>query len=187
MASRRRQSQLDVGPALDAISLLVGPSEFLSGQVPARFQPDPRATAAWKRVRRQALRRDRGRCLVCGAAADDVDHRVELIDGGAAYDLANLQSLCGKCHDAKSSEARYQRSVRAGATWGRMSVCPRCRGSGRCALCDEPAHGCTFCLGVRVVPERVGDGGDVPSQFVLALVGSSAWEGAVRPGPAPDV
>lgn len=125
--------------------------------------------------------------MVCGAAADDVDHRVELIDGGEAYDLANLQSLCGKCHDAKSSEARYQRSVRAGAAWGRMSVCPRCLGSGRCALCDEPAHGCTFCLGVRVVPEWVGYGGDAPSQFVLALVGSSAWEGAVRPSRTSDV
>ena len=156
-----------------------GPSVFLPGRVPPRYQPDPRATGRWRKVRSQALERDSSRCVRCGEPATDVDHRVELIDGGAPYDLTNLQSLCEACHDAKSSEARYERARRASPSWERMTECPRCSGGGRCATCTTPPHPCGVCLGVRVVPETRATELALPSQAELAEVSARAWEGAV--------
>lgn len=182
MARRRRQSRFEIVSPDPPLTLLVAPNEFLPGCVPLHFQPDPRATSAWRRVRRAVLKRDGFRCVECGGAGDEVDHRVELIDGGAPFDPTNLRTLCAACHDTKSSEARYARAARAGNAWGRMAECPRCRGSGQCPRCTVPAHSCTTCLGVRVIPESAAARQDLPSQQLLALVGPTAWCGAVRPG-----
>ena len=63
--------------------------------------------AAWRRLRRLALARDLGLCASClrqgrTIAAVCVDHiRPRAQDG--SDDLDNLQSLCGPCHDAKST------------------------------------------------------------------------------------
>jgi 5-methylcytosine-specific restriction enzyme A len=160
---------------------VVGPSTFLPGRIPPRFQPDPRATAEWRRLRKAVLARDHFLCRSCGSAASDVDHRVELIDGGAPYDPENLQALCEACHDAKSSESRYRRATRAASSWGRMALCPRCSGTGRCVDCLATPHACTSCLGVRFIPEYCAQRGEIPSQAVVAQVSSLAWAGADPP------
>lgn len=175
---RRHQTSLPIGTEDDGTGLTAGPSIFRPGQTPRRFQPDPRLTAQWRRLRKTVLARDRFTCRWCGQPASDVDHRVELFDGGAAFELENLQALCGPCHDAKSSESRYRRARRAASSWGRMTLCPRCSGTGRCARCTTTVHACSACFGVRFVPESCAERGEVPSQSMVSEVSSLAWAGA---------
>ena len=64
-----------------------------------------RSLARWKKVRRAAIERDGYRCRACGRAAGrfEVDHIDPLSEGGAPYDLENLQTLCRPCHLFKST------------------------------------------------------------------------------------
>lgn len=41
--------------------------------------------------------------------ADVVDHIVELSDGGAAFELSNLEPLCNQCHNTKTANAKRER------------------------------------------------------------------------------
>lgn len=60
-------------------------------------------TNQWKAVRLLAKRRDGFKCVQCGERGRlEVDHKVPIRDGGAPYDLDNLQSLCPKCHARKT-------------------------------------------------------------------------------------
>lgn len=60
---------------------------------------DPR----WKAARLEAKRRDGWRCVACGARGRlEVDHVKPIRDGGAAFDLGNLQTLCVPCHSRKT-------------------------------------------------------------------------------------
>ena len=179
--SMRRRYQAVLGDDPGEGLLAVGPSTFLPGRIPHRFRPDPRATAEWRRVRKVALARDHFACRACGLPASDVDHRVELMDGGAAYTLENLQALCPACHDAKSSESRYRRAQQSTSSWGRIVLCPRCSGTGRCGACLTTPHACTVCLGVRFIPERCAERTEMPSQLELSQVSSLAWAGAEPP------
>jgi 5-methylcytosine-specific restriction endonuclease McrA len=52
-------------------------------------------------VREAVTARDGGRCRVCGAFADEIDH----IDGTNSSDPDNLQLLCADCHRAKTLES----------------------------------------------------------------------------------
>lgn len=61
---------------------------------------DPR----WPALRIAAKRRDGWKCVMCGARGRlEVDHVMAIRDHGAAFDLANLQSLCGSCHARKTA------------------------------------------------------------------------------------
>ena len=55
----------------------------------------------WVKVRPLILARD-GRCMVrgprCTGAAEEVDHIVPLIEGGARLDLDNLRASCRPCN-----------------------------------------------------------------------------------------
>jgi len=63
------------------------------------------ANKAWQTARRAALYRDDGWCVICKEApAVLVDHIKELKDGGSAYSLENLQSLCARCHAKKTAD-----------------------------------------------------------------------------------
>ena len=57
--------------------------------------------ARWNRVRWRILERDNWTCQTCGGYGNQCDHRQPLFQGGAPYDLSNLQILCEKCHWAK--------------------------------------------------------------------------------------
>ena len=79
---------------------------------PAPKQADPfYRTAAWSDLRADLIRIRGARCEHCQRTGSRLfaDHIVELKDGGAALDPANLQLLCGACHTAKTSAARAAR------------------------------------------------------------------------------
>ena len=69
------------------------------GEKPSRRQ--------WAKVRLKVFDRDGWACVTCGKSGRlETDHRVALADGGAVYDLKNLQTLCRGCHLAKSEGER---------------------------------------------------------------------------------
>ena len=68
-------------------------------------------TPEWRAARRLALDRDGWRCTACGRAGRlEVDHRVPVVDGGAPFDLSNLQTLCRGCHILKTRAERAARN-----------------------------------------------------------------------------
>ncbi|MFT8481346.1 HNH endonuclease signature motif containing protein [Gluconobacter oxydans] len=61
------------------------------------------------------LLKQRGRvCERCGRSGCRIfgDHIVELKDGGARLDPANVQLLCGSCHTAKTAQAKARRAAK---------------------------------------------------------------------------
>jgi 5-methylcytosine-specific restriction endonuclease McrA len=52
-------------------------------------------------------------CAACGAEASIVDHRVPRAEGGPGLHPANLQSLCDRCHQAKTIEESHRGRTRA--------------------------------------------------------------------------
>ena len=80
--------------------------------MPRRFKLSARR---WEHVRRQALERDGYTCRECGRGGRmEVDHIQPKHRGGSWWDVANLQSLCRKCHFAKSSREFKVRPDRPG-------------------------------------------------------------------------
>jgi len=74
---------------------------------------------AWERLRIWHLHRY-PLCVRCGSpgttrSPNHVDHIVELEDGGARLDPANLQTLCLPCHNRKTAEAARVRRHGGGA------------------------------------------------------------------------
>lgn len=59
----------------------------------------------WMTLRAFVMTRDEYRCCACGVpgVGHEVDHVVPLEQGGAAWDAANLQTLCPTCHAAKTA------------------------------------------------------------------------------------
>ena len=65
------------------------------GERPSRRQ--------WAKVRLHVLDIGGWSCAKCGKSGRlEVDHIKPLDDGGAVYDLGNLQSLCRSCHISKT-------------------------------------------------------------------------------------
>lgn len=69
------------------------------------------ASPEWRALVRQ-LKRDRGGwCERCGSSHRVAgDHIVEIKDGGAALDPANVELLCQSCHNRKTAAARAKRA-----------------------------------------------------------------------------
>jgi 5-methylcytosine-specific restriction protein A len=75
--------------------------------------------AAWDKVKREVLERDRHLCQPCKrksktVAASEVDHIVSLADGGGRLDRKNLESTCHSCHVKKTWRERWARTGGAG-------------------------------------------------------------------------
>jgi 5-methylcytosine-specific restriction endonuclease McrA len=62
----------------------------------------------WRRVRRVVYARDGGICMKCGTRVSDknfhVDHIVALANGGAEWDLDNLELSCPLCNLSKGAK-----------------------------------------------------------------------------------
>ena len=72
----------------------------------------------WAIVRRKVLERDNYTCLDCGRHGFlEVDHMKPLYDGGAKYDLSNLQSLCKFCHRIKTTQEKGRPSPKGRREW----------------------------------------------------------------------
>jgi len=65
----------------------------------------------WTHLRSTLIRTRGARCQDCGRTDGRLfaDHVVELQDGGAALDPANIRLLCGACHTAKTARVRADR------------------------------------------------------------------------------
>jgi 5-methylcytosine-specific restriction protein A len=70
----------------------------------------------WREVRKQAIIRDSGLCVMCYAKGifqefDAVDHIIEMKDDfSLRATLENLQCLCHACHNAKTFDERKKRN-----------------------------------------------------------------------------
>ena len=60
----------------------------------------------WRKVRLVVLDRDGWSCVKCGKPSREVDHIKSLENGGAVYELGNLQTLCRGCHISKTRGER---------------------------------------------------------------------------------
>ena len=57
----------------------------------------------WARLRKEILNRDGRKCVKCGSSKRlNVDHKVAIGNDGSKNDKDNLQTLCHKCHAAKT-------------------------------------------------------------------------------------
>ena len=69
----------------------------------------------WQRLRAQAIAKYGQRCAVPRCINNQkrlyADHIIEVQDGGAFWDLANIQILCKPHHDEKSARVRAGRGV----------------------------------------------------------------------------
>jgi 5-methylcytosine-specific restriction endonuclease McrA len=67
-------------------------------------------TVEWRYIRRCILRRDHYKCVLCSKWATEVDHLVEMADGGSFHEPGNLRALCVDCHWAKTVLSRRARA-----------------------------------------------------------------------------
>lgn len=72
-------------------------------------------STAWRKLRKVKLEKD-PLCEEClkhniHTPAKVIDHKVPINQGGAALDIANLQSLCDRCHNRKSAKESRKKSV----------------------------------------------------------------------------
>ena len=65
----------------------------------------------WPDVRARVLEDDEDKCVKCGKPASEVDHIVEIWEGGREFDLDNLQSLCHVCHVMKTTQGGRRRKL----------------------------------------------------------------------------
>ena len=61
------------------------------------------SSARWRKLRMFQLRRH-PLCNVCGGAAGTVDHIIPIEQGGDAWDMDNLQTICFQCHQEKRAK-----------------------------------------------------------------------------------
>ncbi|URD51674.1 HNH endonuclease [Chroococcidiopsis sp. CCNUC1] len=52
----------------------------------------------WREIRQKVLQRDNRQCQVCGKEHSGQVHHILPRSQGGTNDLANLITLCGKCH-----------------------------------------------------------------------------------------
>jgi 5-methylcytosine-specific restriction endonuclease McrA len=66
----------------------------------------------WRYIRRGVMRRDKYLCQICKKCrASEVDHIIELCDGGSFHDWKNLRAVCETCHKAKTQMMRRARAA----------------------------------------------------------------------------
>jgi 5-methylcytosine-specific restriction protein A len=80
-----------------------------------RRQGDPARIynrARWQALRLMVIRRDPV-CKDCGnEPSNTADHVVPVRDGGAKWDMANLQGLCAGCHNRKTQKETRKAGAR---------------------------------------------------------------------------
>jgi 5-methylcytosine-specific restriction enzyme A len=85
-----------------------------------RLAPGPKVAAPvysspeWRTLIAAIIKRRLRRCEKCGITGTKIygDHRLELADGGAPLDEANIQLLCAACHGRKTVDERNKRMAK---------------------------------------------------------------------------
>ncbi|MXZ29814.1 MAG: HNH endonuclease [Acidimicrobiia bacterium] len=78
----------------------------------------------WRELRASVLRSDYDRCRKCGSQDElEVDHIVPIADGGDPWDSDNLQTLCRRCHRAKTGAEASGRAARRRAVRTYRAAC----------------------------------------------------------------
>lgn len=74
----------------------------------------------WGLARTAAMRRDKYKCVKCGAHAQEVNHIEPLVGrgyhSGCVHHLSNLESLCQTCHKIETGLQRQVRRQLANGT-----------------------------------------------------------------------
>lgn len=65
----------------------------------------------WRRARALAFQVYGDACILCGDRATEVDHIIEVVDGGTD-DIENLQPLCSSCHKQKTASFNSKRMTK---------------------------------------------------------------------------
>jgi 5-methylcytosine-specific restriction endonuclease McrA len=66
-----------------------------------------RNSQAWQRIRDLAKRRDGFRCRQCGSSEKIEAHHIQgLAQGGSAFSLENVITLCARCHRKESAKGK---------------------------------------------------------------------------------
>ena len=81
-------------------------------------------TALTPAQRHAALARDRHTCRTCGDTATEVDHIINLAQGGT-HDPVNLQALCTPCHRAKTETEALTARKAAWAARDHLTPAPK--------------------------------------------------------------
>jgi len=98
----------------------------------ARSRPQrlARNSARFKKLRELVRRRDGHACRRCGSTENLEAHHVKpLSEGGAAYDPANLLTICAACHFLEGQEASRRIGFRE-KHWEPVSFAEKVRVSG---------------------------------------------------------
>lgn len=101
-------------PRLKTLGPRLKPLDTRTVRPPPKVVESFYSSAEWKEVRAKVLERDGYRCVKCGRRDGRlfVDHIIERKDGGADYDLDNLQTLDGPCHTTKTHAEAVKRGAR---------------------------------------------------------------------------
>jgi hypothetical protein len=85
----------------------------------------------WARIRKQILERDNHTCQIrgenCTTTANQVDHIIPIVAGGAWYDPHNLRASCATCNN-KRSDNRHREKWRTAKTRIALIQGPPCAG-----------------------------------------------------------
>ncbi|MEN6296977.1 MAG: HNH endonuclease signature motif containing protein [Rectinema sp.] len=87
-----------------------------SNDIPYRNAPRPNErfynTTLWRKTSRDVIKRD-GCCMICGAVDDLTCDHIEAPHGDGTLEefckVSNLQTLCRRCHNAKTAWEVYGR------------------------------------------------------------------------------
>jgi 5-methylcytosine-specific restriction enzyme A len=94
------------------------PGVFRPNDVTPKRSPGHRwlyASTGWTKLSKLVRRRD-PMCKLCQVRPSTIaDHITALADGGAAYDMNNLQGICHQCNVVKT---RQEVKARAGGGFG---------------------------------------------------------------------
>ena len=75
---------------------------------------------AWQVARLATLERDRYRCQIkgtkCLGTANEADHIVPLVEGGAPFDPDNLRAACKPCNAGRTSKRKAEEGWRSSST-----------------------------------------------------------------------
>lgn len=102
--------------ALKCAPTMLRPCRTVAARVPEKVADPVYATPEFRQWREFVIKRAGGVCQSPGCGRSErrmfADHVVEIKDGGAKFDPANGQCLCGSCHTRKTAAARRKRGER---------------------------------------------------------------------------